>query len=49
MDMLWKVRWSPNKFVFKKDVPVKWIINGKEITGCNSAITGGQNTGLTSR
>lgn len=30
--------WSPNKFVLKKDVPVKWIINGKEITGCNNAI-----------
>lgn len=30
--------WSPNKFVLQKDVPVKWIINGKEITGCNKAI-----------
>ena len=30
--------WEPNKFVLKKDVPVKWIINGKEITGCNNAI-----------
>ena len=30
--------WSPNKFVLKKGVPVKWIINGKEITGCNNAI-----------
>ncbi len=30
--------WSPDKFVLQKDVPVKWIVNGKEITGCNSAI-----------
>ncbi len=30
--------WSPNKFVLKKGVPVKWIINGKELTGCNNAI-----------
>lgn len=30
--------WVPNKFVLKKGVPVKWIINGKQITGCNNAI-----------
>jgi len=30
--------WSPNKFVLQKDVPVKWIINGKELTSCNKAI-----------
>jgi uncharacterized protein len=30
--------WSPDKFVLKKDVPVKWIIQGKEINGCNNAI-----------
>jgi len=30
--------WKPNKFVLKKDVPVRWVINGKEITGCNNAI-----------
>jgi len=30
--------WEPDQFVLKKDVPVKWIINGKEITGCNNAI-----------
>lgn len=30
--------WEPNKFVLKKGVPVKWIINGREITGCNNAI-----------
>lgn len=30
--------WEPDTFVLKKGVPVKWIINGKEITGCNRAI-----------
>jgi len=30
--------WSPNTFVLQKDVPVRWIIDGKEITGCNNAI-----------
>ena len=30
--------WEPDKFVLKKDVPVKWVINGKEINGCNNAI-----------
>lgn len=30
--------WDPDKFVLKKDVPVKWVIDGKEITGCNNAI-----------
>ncbi|MBM3200570.1 sulfite exporter TauE/SafE family protein [Candidatus Woesearchaeota archaeon] len=30
--------WSPDRFVLKKGVPVKWIINGKQITGCNNAI-----------
>ncbi|MBW3004063.1 sulfite exporter TauE/SafE family protein [Candidatus Woesearchaeota archaeon] len=30
--------WEPDKFVLKKGVPVKWKINGKEITGCNNAI-----------
>lgn len=30
--------WEPDKFVLKKGVPVKWIITGKEITGCNNAI-----------
>ncbi|MFH1641782.1 MAG: sulfite exporter TauE/SafE family protein [Nanoarchaeota archaeon] len=30
--------WSPDEFVLKKGVPVKWIIDGKEITGCNNAI-----------
>jgi plastocyanin domain-containing protein len=31
--------WSPNSFVLKKGVPVKWIINGKQLNGCNNAIT----------
>ena len=30
--------WSPEKFVLQKDMPVKWIIEGKEINGCNNAI-----------
>lgn len=30
--------WSPDVFVLKRGVPVKWIINGKELTGCNSGI-----------
>ena len=30
--------WSPDKFVLKKGVPVKWIINAKELNGCNNAI-----------
>ncbi len=30
--------WEPDKFVLKKGVPVKWIITGKEINGCNNAI-----------
>ena len=30
--------YSPNSFVLKKGVPVKWIINGKEITNCNKVI-----------
>lgn len=30
--------WSPDKFVLKKGVPVKWIIEGVEINGCNNAI-----------
>lgn len=30
--------WVPNKFVLQKGVPVKWIINGKELNGCNNAI-----------
>tara|TARA_Y100000034_G_scaffold37913_3_gene46577 strand:+ start:2763 stop:4289 length:1527 start_codon:yes stop_codon:yes gene_type:complete len=30
--------WEPNRFILKKGVPVRWIINGKEINGCNNAI-----------
>ena len=30
--------WTPEKFVLQKDVPVKWIIDGKELNGCNNAI-----------
>lgn len=30
--------WQPDTFILKKGVPVKWIINGKEITNCNRAI-----------
>jgi len=30
--------WSPDKFVLQKGIPVKWIIDGKEINGCNNAI-----------
>jgi len=30
--------WSPDKFVLQKGVPVKWIITGKELNGCNNAI-----------
>jgi len=30
--------WSPDRFVLKKGVPVRWIINGKEINGCNNGI-----------
>jgi sulfite exporter TauE/SafE/copper chaperone CopZ len=30
--------WEPDNFVLQKDVPVKWKIYGKEITGCNNAI-----------
>lgn len=30
--------WSPDTFILKKGLPVKWIINGKEITTCNNAI-----------
>jgi len=30
--------WEPDTFVLKAGVPVKWLINGKEITSCNKAI-----------
>jgi uncharacterized protein len=30
--------WEPNSFVLKKGVPVKWLIDVKELTGCNNEI-----------
>jgi len=30
--------WSPDRFILKKGVPVRWIINGRELTGCNNEI-----------
>ena len=30
--------WNPDTFVLQKDVPVKWIIDGQELNGCNNAI-----------
>jgi sulfite exporter TauE/SafE/copper chaperone CopZ len=30
--------WEPNSFVLKKGLPVKWIIDVKELTGCNNEI-----------
>jgi len=30
--------WEPDRFVLKAGVPVKWIINGVQITSCNKAI-----------
>lgn len=30
--------WAPDKFLLKKGVPVRWIITGKQINGCNNAI-----------
>ena len=30
--------YSPNVLYVKKDIPVKWIIDGKQITSCNNAI-----------
>jgi len=37
MDVM-RYGWEPDKFILKAGVPVKWIINGKEINGCNNAI-----------
>ncbi|MGZ8903370.1 MAG: urease accessory protein UreH domain-containing protein [Methylobacter sp.] len=33
-----KSRFSPNQFTLRKGVPVKWVINGKELNECNKAI-----------
>jgi len=30
--------WSPNSFVLRKGIPVKWNIDVKELTGCNNEI-----------
>ena len=30
--------WTPDTFVLQKGVPVKWLINVKELTGCNNEI-----------
>lgn len=30
--------YSPNSFVIKKGVPVKWNVNVKQLTGCNSEL-----------
>ncbi|MBU1165418.1 sulfite exporter TauE/SafE family protein [Candidatus Micrarchaeota archaeon] len=30
--------WSPNSFVIKKGVPVRWEINGVDLNGCNNEI-----------
>ena len=30
--------WSPDRFVLKKGVPVKWVIDVKQLTGCNKEI-----------
>lgn len=30
--------YEPNQFFLQKGIPVKWIINGKEVNGCSGAI-----------
>lgn len=30
--------YTPNQLFVQKDMPVKWIVDGKELTGCNNAI-----------
>ena len=37
MDVL-KADFSPNEFTLRKGVPVKWVINGKELNECNKTI-----------
>ncbi|MDD2659451.1 MAG: sulfite exporter TauE/SafE family protein [Methylococcales bacterium] len=37
MDVL-KSKFSPNRFTLRKGVPVKWVINGKELNECNKVI-----------
>ncbi|MDD5412495.1 MAG: sulfite exporter TauE/SafE family protein [Methylobacter sp.] len=33
-----KTGFKPNKFTLRKGIPVKWVINAKELTECNKAI-----------
>jgi uncharacterized protein len=33
-----KSSFSPNQFTLRKGVPVKWVINGKEMNECNKTI-----------
>lgn len=37
MDVV-KAGFKPNKFTLRKDIPVKWVINAKELNECNKAI-----------
>jgi plastocyanin domain-containing protein len=37
MDVL-KASFSPNEFTLRKGVPVKWVINGKQLNECNKTI-----------
>src|SRR5208283_915194 len=30
--------WKPDKFTLEEGIPVKWVIDGKQITECNKAI-----------
>ena len=30
--------WTPDTFILEQDIPVKWVINAEELTGCNNAI-----------
>ncbi len=30
--------YSPNSFTIKKDVPVRWIVNGKDVLGCQGSL-----------
>ena len=33
-----KSSFSPNQFTLRKGIPVKWVINGKELNECNKVI-----------
>lgn len=30
--------WQPDRFILKTGVPVKWVIDGQQLTGCNRGI-----------